>query len=662
MFDISVPKSLIPAPEESGAVLTPLRMPVRVEPLRGEPLLSLLTRSALANGFYRIDSVLEGARLTEGRPDFITFKGGDVAERLSQALGLPRAYISDRMHPRVEIEGDDLVDWFGTPLPRHFIEAKIRRVSPRSLRTSPHHRAEWMIRPLSFCPESMEFLVSDCRNCGKQLRWATSTGLWCCDRCGKSLTRTQPGKVAWEMREDLAAVAALVSPSADARTRVLTRLPAPFSSWHAGDVFASLFEIMILQICALDDVPVQTVRSWRLGDFNYVTPARLRAAYRALFNWDVAFVDIVKAISSRGLSKSNGKGGKLILLGPLEKFARETDRALDTPFRHLVRSALPRIIRDAGIPIKRKADSKMFSGERSRYVSAKEIENVLRLPRESSRILKENSKALVSRTTGRFCIRLYDRELLSKSVQAWRDSLDATKVGIRLGVPPYVVPLLARDNLISAVSDHDARLLAKGEERYTADSINQLVASIESLTKDSACGLTDISIYHAMGGRRLEPGPWLEIIRAILAGKLAARLVDRNASLSKQLMVARKAIVEIIAGVPHAPLPDVEISCVAASNTLHWSQLNIASAFRAGMLPGRKLGRLMLISLHGLAQFNKKYVGTKELADRTQRQGLSIYKQLIASGCLPVAELANTCIWNRDTALGTLFGGSNGPA
>jgi hypothetical protein len=564
------------------------------------------------------------------------------------------------MHPRLEIQGDDLVNWFGTPLPRHFIEAKIRRVSPKSLRASPYHRAEWMIRPLNFCPESMEYLISCCRLCGKDLRWVTSTGLWRCDRCGRSLTRTQPGKVTWEIRQDLAEAAALVSPSADSRSRALARLPAPFSTWEAGDVFASLFEIMILQICAQEDVPVQTIRSWRLGDFSYVTPARLRASYRALFNWDLVFIELVKTISSRGLSKSNGKGGKLILLGPLEKFARENSRILDTPFRRLVRSALPAVVRDAGIPIKRKADSKMFSGERGRFISAKEIESALGLPRDSSRILQENSKALVSRTTGKFNIRLYDKELLSRSIQVWRNSLDATKVGIRLCLPPYVAPFLASEGFIATVSDHDACLLAKGHERYTGESVSQLVDRMLGLAEDGTDASPDISIYQALGNRRLEPKVWVRVLSAALCGELPLRSAAKpEKNLSNRLLARQDVISAIVSSVPYESLPDVELSCVAAANALDWSEINIADAFRAELIPGRNHGRLMLISLRGLENFNRLYVGTRELERRAGRQALPIYKQLIAAGCSPVAELAKTCVWNRQEALETLLGSAN---
>jgi hypothetical protein len=54
MFEISPIKPSFAVPNEDEVAPTSLRMPVRVQPLQGEPLLSLLTRSALANGFYRV--------------------------------------------------------------------------------------------------------------------------------------------------------------------------------------------------------------------------------------------------------------------------------------------------------------------------------------------------------------------------------------------------------------------------------------------------------------------------------------------------------------------------------------------------------------------------------------------------------------------------------
>lgn len=224
------------------------RLAKRVEPIVGESLMSLLTRCTIENGYRKIADILVGTGAIElshiGHTPFVNF---DYSEQIASRLALSASKITALMHAPAKVEGwGTSVNWFGTVLPRHFIDARTRRVSPRAFRDSQHHRAEWMIRPLTFCPETMENLIDACNECGHRLSWWSSCGLWRCEKCEKSLRRALPGKVPWKYRTELRLVSGLVSPNPVTRSQALAAFPTPFSNWEAGEVFTAVVELGVL--------------------------------------------------------------------------------------------------------------------------------------------------------------------------------------------------------------------------------------------------------------------------------------------------------------------------------------------------------------------------------------------------------------------------------
>lgn len=77
------------------------------------------------------------------------------------------------------------IEFFGVQIRTQYRNAGRgrRRVSPRALIRSAHHRAIWEITPISFDPETMEVLLSECPVCKHALGWSRLQGVTKCDRC-----------------------------------------------------------------------------------------------------------------------------------------------------------------------------------------------------------------------------------------------------------------------------------------------------------------------------------------------------------------------------------------------------------------------------------------------------------------------------------------------
>ena len=112
----------------------------------------------------------------------------EQAEALATVYRLDRADVIRRLHAKTTFDqldgkGVAAIDFFGTKVRIQYLETMYRRVSPRALAISPHHRAIWDFRPFSFDPVTRERLLGTCPVCGQKLRWVYVRGPTHCDVC-----------------------------------------------------------------------------------------------------------------------------------------------------------------------------------------------------------------------------------------------------------------------------------------------------------------------------------------------------------------------------------------------------------------------------------------------------------------------------------------------
>jgi ribosomal protein L37AE/L43A len=608
-------------------------------PFPDESLLSLLVRAAEANAFRSFKYILPFAGLEPSRHLFVAFTQAQYTDALSQLLSLPRAEIAGRMHPHVDnAPTQDYVDCFGVALPRRWIDTKSRRVSPNGLRISPYHRFGWMIRPLSFCAETMEYLILNCPHCGKEQRWEGASSVWRCGNCSKSLRHHRPGKVAGNLQKELEAVVAFISHDSKVRAQALSELPTPFSEWSAGDVFVAIIDLAIVVACSDRYVDNKTRADWHKGNFSFATPENLVRAFRVLHSWRDGFAGLVKAIANCAANRCGGLSTKE-LLGPLNKYLRD-DGGKDTPLRHLILETLPEIIRDEGLPLRGRYS------EVGKFVTSTQVEKQLGLPRGTTVRLNEKSKSLIvnART-----MKLYDRESVKRTIAIWHQSVRPPRVARALGVPSHTLPAFASQGLLSWVTESDALLLNGSDQLYCSVSLETLIQKVNSLPCVPLDGDIGISIFTALESRRAEPDVWAGIFGAIIAGHITVVGIDARATgLSQRALVSAPALMAFVSSIPHREIAEVEISGAMAADVLQCSDSHISDAFRVGLLAGRNKGQKKFITLSSLMAFDRDYVFTGELERRGGRDAALLYHRFNRIGIRPAASLSKTKVWRRD--------------
>ena len=309
----------------------------RVEPIAGESLLSLITRTAAANVFPNLAPLLRTVRV-EGHPAFVPFTATDHAPALAQLLGVELCAITARLHP---LHPDQTITgaviWAGTRVRRRSIEARRRRIAPLALQTSPHHRLEWTHRGLSFCPETFQTLIWDCPVCRASLGWAKTWGPDRCEHCRALLTESPSPLVSAELQIRLAAACRLVSSDREIRTAARSQLPDAFHGWEPGDIFGAL-----LELGAAWEEPGQgrgspAARGLVDGSFEF-RPDHVASGYALVAEWPTSFADLVERLRPFHTTATSKSGLAAKTLGVLGRHLVGEGPA--TPLRQLLSDAV----------------------------------------------------------------------------------------------------------------------------------------------------------------------------------------------------------------------------------------------------------------------------------------------------------------------------------
>lgn len=619
---------------------------VPVAPYRGEQLISLVARAAKENEVSRLAKVLAHAGILTAAPGFCAFTRQDRNQSLAALLSVSVDEISSRFHSRVG-GSNQYVSYFGVVLPRDFIEAKFRRVSPERLRAAPYDPMEWAIRPLSYCPETMQILIFECPHCERKLDWLYTKGPTKCQRCGHSLLDVDPEYAPAVLHSDLRFIASLVSFDANVRARALAKLPSPFSDWTSGQVFSGLIELCILTICAEVKVETKTLCSWRSGDFSFASPLRLVHALNVMRYWSSEFPRVVSDIAKIG-SSGERKNSILIALKPLLKFTRSN--VPETPLGELIREQLPSVIRMQGIPLKHYTKSKVLNVPRYDAVTTNEAIKLFGIAGSALSRLHKSSKTLVAAQGLQKGLTLYDAERLSYSIAQIRKSVGHHAVARILGIPACFVGTLADRGLINRISDADALLMTQAKESFDRESVHALCVKLE----ESRVNLPNagIPIDSGLNERREEALVWAEIIASVIDGRLQIRgYNDSKRGFAKRALVRQADLDYIVRKIPKTSVEERSVSAIIAAQVLRWSDERVSQAAREGLIAGSKIGNDFSIPLAAIRSFRDRYVLPNEIAVLVGcriRQVSSLMRKMRIPA---VATVFHCSIYSRDQAL-----------
>lgn len=622
-----------------GLPIRPLVLPPDQPPFPDESLLGLIARTASRNGFDSLRRVLSLADVDNLRAEAVPTTRFDRIAQIAFVLRVPENEVACRMLPAVEHPDrpTDLIDFYGMTLRACYRRSSLRRVSPRSLRASPHHRAAWDLLPFSICPDSRETLISSCPVCGADLGWRRTVGIAACETCvdddGDPTVdlRDHVGPVV-QVADDEAfrLVTGLVHPDRDRRATERKKVAAALADHADGE----LFEFMVALAYAMATMNSGTTgmarRLRHLADFSALSPDALAHAARVVMTWPKGFHDLAEKARG-GADHRPGFYGVYKELGPL--FTMGSDYFLADGLKSLVASALKDNMASADTMSVRLA----HKGRSSEWITARNVqERYGFLRRNLSRLAADATLGAIKADQAKRSPLLFPVAVIEDLAGQLQDLVAAKRVTSRLGIPPGGVSDLARVGLVTRASGPVLRLV-DGDLYYTSNSVTAFETRVRACAGSSATpGLTPLSA----AVKRLGPGerPWAAIMTSILEGRLSVHLLpETNVPLIAQIgmpdlgpLIAVAAAADVV-----PPEEDDRISFKEAGDIIGAGQCLVSGLVRLKLIPRSGHAHLSLrrVDVHA---FCAEFALTSEVAERSGVKRQSVKAWMSERGIEPV--------------------------
>ncbi|NNG51860.1 hypothetical protein HKX05_00640 [Sphingomonas sanguinis] len=161
-------------------------LPLAPEP--GESLMGLVSRVAARNMHGTVAHILAAAKYPHHAHFDMAISRPERLTDLARVLGVTKADLVERFHEPVPTPYRTIrVDFFGTNVMACDLDFRARRICPRTLRETPHHRAIWNHRLVPWCTETGGLVIERCPACAADLRWHRAEGVAVCDACKEDL-------------------------------------------------------------------------------------------------------------------------------------------------------------------------------------------------------------------------------------------------------------------------------------------------------------------------------------------------------------------------------------------------------------------------------------------------------------------------------------------
>ena len=592
---------------------------ISVDPQPGEYLMSLVVRAAEANVFRRPGALLSLVGMEAANVEMIPFTGQTYMSGLSALLGVDEQQVRGRMHlPVGANRAHEQVDWFGTRMPRRFIEATYCRVGWAEPVEGGFHPAIWQLRPLSFCPETFHQLISQCPKCHAALRWRTVGSLGRCSKCEEVICAPEGAQLRDELRAEYQAIAALADSNSEVRAAAVAALPYPFSSWEPGDCFHAVVDMGLIASEPKCPRGCMKGKTQAQGNFDSYTIDHLIAGYRFVMGWPGSLKRLVSEVSGGQTGKSRR------VLGRLAKFLDNT--APVTPLGILMQENIPKLIVDE------------CSIE---TISGREAKKYYGIEPDVLRRLDQDGRCLVSKKRG--LPTAYNKRSLSQSIFIWRAAATAGAVTKQVGLPICFVGWAADQGLYERVADSDAQLLAGHRDIFDPASVQGLAERIKARVGRDVAHSKLVPLHRCMRGE-LHPGPWLDVIGRIVDGTLvAARSIAGKDVLD--VLVPGDELAAIRESWISRPLPDLAASLLAGSRLIGIDNTVLGAALAKGLIHGEMCPQGAKVKLAELRRFRTTYGLAADASKLTGVPAHLIGSLLRDAGIEPVAQLRNFYVW-----------------
>lgn len=469
----------------SGPVL------LRVGPIAGEGLMSLVTRSAAGNLLPSAHILLRQVGVSHPQNPNTALNPILDQERLASILRVPLDEVAKRRHTASAQAG--FVDFFGASVRSDEVITQYRRFAPSALASSAHDRALWSLKMVPCCIESWEYLTDRCA-CGAKQRWQSAYRLDRCGHCNQPLDNAVAASVDPALRDGLGFLIGLLDPIAARRAEARRQLPPALNDWDGGMVFE-----LALALTPLTPAGYRPKRS-------NVPPPSEPAAYAAALSqaadlvrsWPTSLISGLEArVAERSRSKINVR-----YLG------------IDAYIAGLDSSFLPPVVRLAVLEQLEAIQAEPGS------VPAGQIgmrEAALLTGQEESRLARARRAGLLQT---RVCLRsnrllpTLDRTEIELIHDFLSNRIGLEKASNSFGLPQYAILLLADEGLLT-FSDHPYLLDHHRSSRLHARELAHLRRSLakQAVPLDQDNERVRLDRVAREIGRG--PKPWGRIFRAL---------------------------------------------------------------------------------------------------------------------------------------------------
>ena len=624
-----------------GGTVLPLFISVRPEP--DENLLSMLVRACDANVLGRLAQFKAIAAITKSRIEYLPFTGLEEAPVIAGLLGVHPDVVVGRMHPAWSHgSADDYIVWYGTPLPRRYVETRAMRFSPTSLASADHLHSVWSIRPMTYCAASLEFLVRACGVCGQETSWASTKSTSRCGACQNPLSITPTRPVPDDLQEDARSIARLVSPEGSVRAAALNQLPAPFAFWEAGDVFHAVVELGFIGRNPIQGAACTRWKSMTRGGFSDYSIDDLVAGYRFIRDWP-------RSLEAHLARLTAGRSGNTrTLMGSMGKYFDPT--ASRTPLRDLIRLEAPPALRKLDAPIRGNQIGGKTFARNPGTLTATEAADLFRVDKKVIARLSDSTSCCISKSSVRSGVVLYRQEAVETALKTWRASIPFGAAAQVVGVPPYCIDALVQAGLIVEVADIDAVLLSEGVRLVSRASLHLLAQRLEERASTSLGDAKSVPFLSAMTNV-LHPNSWATTVQRLLDGEIQITgSRQRSEPVLNRFFVVEEHLQRVKEDDDRLPLPDVAVSGAVAADILGVSNTLVSGAVRLGLVQGTKTSRQIEVPLSEVRRYRVEFIGANEVTKKTGVRSQDFSSSMRAHGFEPLGQAYNTYFWRRADA------------
>jgi hypothetical protein len=494
------------------------------QPILGESLFGYISRGlsrTLCSQVYSAFKLGTGRGKQTPRPFNVTTEESDGLARLFK---VDPSEFRSRLYQSGKFEHSPSVsiDFFGTKIRLQYLETKIRRISPRSLSESSHHKALWDLRPLSFDPDTWERLLDCCPVCKKQLGWSSVYGPSKCDKCVDAAGRpTDLRKFKQPLievldKEALSFVVGLVHPDLEKRASAMRLVPRELNSATSSDLFEAVVSIAYALVPAHSNRRMAG-RPFTVEEFVQVTPDRLALAARAVIGGETGFARVADAMRE-SMGQRSATFGRFKELGPISALVHDTELA--PAIRSFAEVAIERdLSRTAGLGLVRSRFSQRSRSENDTWRGVKELSAETGLPFSALKRLAESGHVATRKSEGiRGPIQMNLTDIVPL-VASYKDALSKPRAASLLKVPLGDVDELADEGVITRFAGAAAAM--PGDRVYfSRSSIESLLESIIERARRSRPTPMSKPLLSAVDFFRPSI-PWAKIISILSKGEIA---------------------------------------------------------------------------------------------------------------------------------------------